>query len=61
MGIILFVVGMCNIWMCGAQCTSIYYEKGLGNHVPNSKYFLAGLDAVLGMYLLIAAIGHFVN
>jgi hypothetical protein len=47
--------------MCGAQCTSIYYEKGLGNHVPNSKYFLAGLDAVLGMYLLIAAIGHFVN
>lgn len=59
MGLFLLFVGLCNIWMCGAQCTSIYYEKEVGNDVPRTKYALAVLDAVLGLYLIVSSIGYF--
>ena len=59
MGIFLLVVGLCSIWMCGAQCTSIYYEKEVGNDVPRTKYAFAVIDAVLGLYLIVSSIGYF--
>ncbi len=59
MGIFLLVVGILNIWMCGAQCASIYYEREAGIHVPRTKYAFAVIDAVLGFYLIISCIGYF--
>ena len=61
MGIFLLVVGILNIWMCGAQCASIKYELETGNDVPRTKYALAVIDAVLGIYLIVASIGYFTN
>lgn len=59
MGIFLLIVGIVNIWMCGANCNSIYYEKKIGNDVPRSKYVFAVIDALLGVYLIVSAIGYF--
>ena len=61
MGIFLLFVGILNIWMCGAQSASIYYEKEVGNDVPRSKYAFAVIDAVVGLYLIVSSIGYFTN
>ncbi len=59
MGIILLIVGMCNLWMCGAQTAHIHMMKRNAEDVPKSKYAWAALDLVLGVYLIISAIGYF--
>ena len=61
MGIFLLVVGILNIWMCGAQCASIKYELEAENDVSRTKYAFAVLDAVLGFYLIVSSIGYFTN
>ncbi len=59
MGIFLLIVGMCNLWMCGAQSTHISMMRKDGLEVPKSKYAWAVLDLVLGVYLIVSAIGYF--
>lgn len=61
MGIFLLVVGILNIWMCGAQCASIKYELEAGNDVSRTKYAFAVIDALVGLYLIISSIGYFTN
>ena len=59
MGIFLLIVGILNIWMCGAQCAHIYFEKTIGNDVSRTKYAFAVIDAVVGLYLIVSSIGYF--